>query len=262
MGILVGFAPWIVYWVLVGNVPFAAAALVALAVAAGSLVIGRINRSSLQTLEFGAVATFLVLLVLTFTLSRSVLESWLPALSAAAALLVVLAGVLLGKPFAREVAAAELPADVAKSDPFGRVTTTVTWVWAGAFAGMTVSSLIPPLVRHDASLLDTRTPVSYLCYWVIPLILVAAAVLATRLLTERLIAEATSPHTVRRTTFVAFKELEIDQLYYLAREKADREAGAGMEAYDVKIGSQGVPLTGDESRESWPATYKARPARH
>ena len=80
--------------------------------------------------------------------------------------------------------------------------------------------------------------------------------LASRVLLDRMIAEATSPHTVRRTTFLAFRELEIDQLYYLAQQKAEREVGAGMEAYDVKIGSQGVPLTGDESRESWPASYK------
>lgn len=37
MGMLFGLAPWIVYWVLVGNVPFAAAVLVALAVAAAGL---------------------------------------------------------------------------------------------------------------------------------------------------------------------------------------------------------------------------------
>jgi hypothetical protein len=33
VSILVGFAPWIVYWVLVGNVPFETAVLVALALA-------------------------------------------------------------------------------------------------------------------------------------------------------------------------------------------------------------------------------------
>ena len=38
MGILFGFAPWIVYWVLVGNVPFLVAALVALAIAVAGLV--------------------------------------------------------------------------------------------------------------------------------------------------------------------------------------------------------------------------------
>ena len=31
MSIVIGFAPWIVYWVLVGNVPFETAVLVALA---------------------------------------------------------------------------------------------------------------------------------------------------------------------------------------------------------------------------------------
>jgi len=37
---LFGFAPWIVYWVLVGNVPFAAAALVALAISIDIALIG------------------------------------------------------------------------------------------------------------------------------------------------------------------------------------------------------------------------------
>ena len=45
MGILSGFAPWIVYWVLVGNVPFTTAVLVALAIAVLSFVIGRVRGS-------------------------------------------------------------------------------------------------------------------------------------------------------------------------------------------------------------------------
>ena len=68
MGILSGFAPWIVYWVLVGNVPFKAAVLVALAVAVVSFVIGQRRRHAPgSTLEIGAIGTFLVLTVLTFT---------------------------------------------------------------------------------------------------------------------------------------------------------------------------------------------------
>lgn len=92
----------------------------------------------------------------------------------------------------------------------------------------------------------------------VPFLLLGCAAIASRLLTDRMIAAASSPDTVRRTTFVAFRELAIDELYFLAREKAEREVGAGMEAYDVSLGSAGVPLTGDESRESWPATYKVR----
>ena len=45
---------------------------------------------------------------------------------------------------------------------------------------------------------------------------------------------------------------------YLATEHANREVGAGKEAYDIGIGSKGVPLVGDETRESWPSTYKVR----
>ena len=66
---------------------------------------------------------------------------------------------------------------------------------------------------------------------------------------------------MRKTTFVAFAEAEIDQLIYLATEHANREVGAGKEAYDIRIGSKGVPLVGDETRESWPSTYKVREQR-
>ena len=39
MGIIFGFAPWIVYWVLVGNVPFRAAVLIAFAVAVAAQIL-------------------------------------------------------------------------------------------------------------------------------------------------------------------------------------------------------------------------------
>ncbi|QZA20335.1 hypothetical protein K3U93_19575 [Mycobacterium malmoense] len=42
MGMVFGLAPWIVYWVLVGNVPFTTAALVALAIAVAAFVIERV----------------------------------------------------------------------------------------------------------------------------------------------------------------------------------------------------------------------------
>ena len=77
MGILNGFAPWIVYWVLVGNVPFTTAVLVALAIAIGALVIGRVKGAPGRTLEIGAVGTFLVLTVLTFSLSESFMKRWI-----------------------------------------------------------------------------------------------------------------------------------------------------------------------------------------
>ena len=105
MGILFGLAPWIVYWVLVGNVPFTTAVLVALAIAVLSFVIGGVKGTPGRTLEIGAVATFLVLTVLTLTLSQSFMERWMQPLSNAGIFLVALTGVLIGKPFVREFAA-------------------------------------------------------------------------------------------------------------------------------------------------------------
>lgn len=259
MGILLGFAPWIVYWVLVGNVPFTTAVLVALAIAVVSFVIGRIKGTPGRTLEIGAIGTFLVLTVLTFTLSQSFMERWMQPLSNAGIFLVALTGVLIGRPFVREFAEADQPSEVVESELFARITTLLTWIWVAAFAGMTVSSSIPPIVYGNATILDTKTPLSFVCYWVIPFTLLGLAALASRVLPERM---APPPEElVRKTTFVAFAEAEIDQLMYLATEHANREVGPGKEAYDIRIGGKGTPLVGDETRESWPSTFKVRDRR-
>lgn len=259
MGILLGLAPWIVYWVLVGNVPFTVAVLIALAVAIAGFALGQLRGGAGRTLEIGALATFLVLTALTFALDESFCERWIFPLSNLGIFLVALIGVLIGKPFVREFAEAGQQAHVVKSDLFARITSQLTWIWVAAFGGMTVSSVIPPIVDRDATVLDTETPLSFLCYWVIPFALVAGAAFATRVLPDRIAAGADD--IVRKTSFVAFAEAEIDQLMYLATEHANREVGPGKEAYDIKIGSKGIPLTGDETRESWPSTYKVRDKR-
>lgn len=256
MGILFGFAPWIIYWVLVGNVPFLVAVLVALATAVATFVISRISGAPGRTLEIGALATFVALTGLTLVLSQEVMERWMQPLSSAGIFLVALAGLLIGKPFVLEFAAAGQPPGVVESDLFQHIVKILTWIWVGTFAGMTVSAAIPPIVQGDATILDTRTPLSFVCYWVIPFSLLGVAALASRVLPDRMTAGMND--IVRKTTFVAFSEAEIDQLYYLAQEHANREVGAGQEAYDVRVGGSGTPLLGDESRMSWPSTYKVR----
>jgi hypothetical protein len=109
VGILFGFAPWIVYWVLVGNVPFKAAAVVALAVALAGFALGRNTGKPAGTLEIGSMATLFVLTVLTFVLSEPSMERWLPALGGTGIFLVALVSVLVGKPFAREYAPRNSP---------------------------------------------------------------------------------------------------------------------------------------------------------
>jgi hypothetical protein len=109
-------------------------------------------------------------------------------------------------------------------------------------------------------MLDTKTPLSFLCYWIIPFGLLGLAAVASRLLTDRMLAGIDD--LARETSFVAYDEATIDELYFLATEHANREVGPGKEAYAVKVGGMGTPLTGDESRKSWPSTYKVRDKRH
>ncbi|OBF77532.1 hypothetical protein A5750_06350 [Mycobacterium sp. 852002-51613_SCH5001154] len=259
MGMLSGLAPWIAYWVLVGNVPFPAAALAALAITAVAVVVGSVAGKPERTLEFGSAAVFVVLTGLSFARDEWFAQRWMLPLSAAGFLVVALVGTLTGKPFVRAFAAAEQPADVAKTELFGRLVSVLSWVWVGTAAAMTVSSAIPPMVRDDATILDTKTPLSYVCYWLIPFTLLGLAALASRFLPDRMLAGIGD--VPRETSFVAYDEATIDELYFLAQEHANREVGPGKEAYNVKVGGMGVPLTGDESRKSWPSTYKVRDKR-
>jgi hypothetical protein len=259
VGILFGFAPWIVYWVLVGNAPSLVAVLVALALAVVGLAVSRATRIPARALEIGSAGTFLVLTAATVLLSPSVMERWALPLSIAALLLTVLIGVLTGKPFVHEFVAAGQPPGVVESELFGQVTTRLAWIWVAVLSGMTVSSAIPPIVLRDATILDAKTPLSYICYWVIPFSLLGLATLATKILPDMMTAGAGD--IVRTTSFVAYGEATIDELYYLAQEHANREVGAGQEAYNVKVGSMGTPLVGDDTRHSWPSTYKVRQSR-
>lgn len=260
VGMLFGFAPWLIYWVLVGNVPFTTAVVVAFAIAVAAALIARLIGKPGGALEIGAVATFAVLTILTFTLSESFMHRWIQPLSAAGIFLVALVGQLVGKSFVREIAAAEQPPDVVNTELFRRITDVLSWIWIAAFAGMTVSSAIPPILEsfggREATILDTKTPLLFVCYWVIPYSLLGLAALASKWVPGRMLAGIDDLE--RETSFVAYDEATIDELYFLAQEHANREVGPGKEAYSVKVGGKGTPLTGDESRKSWPSTYKVR----
>lgn len=255
MGALLWLTPWAVYWVLVGNAPPLIAAAVALVVAVAVLVTGLAPASSPE--RFGAVTTFAVLAVLPMVLQG--VQPWLLVLSFAGLLAVLLAGLALGKPVTDAVAKAELPEAVTQTELFAPVVQRLSWIWLSALAAMSVSALIPPLARPGATLHDSDSALAYLCYWVIPFAILSTAVIASRVLADRMTAGFGD--AVRKTSFVAFVDMEIDQLYYLAQEHANREIGPGQEAYNVTVGAKGTALVGDETRVSWPSTYKVRQRR-
>lgn len=192
MGLLLGFAPWIVYWVLVGNAPFLLAILVSLALAVAGMIVGRIKKLPGLTFEIGTLGTFFLLTILTLTVSKSFLERWLAPLSYVGIFGVVLIGVLIGKPFVREFASIVQPPEVTDTDLYLRVTTVLTWIWVVAYGAMTASAAVPPIFHgDDATLLDEGGGLSAVFYWVIPFSLMGIAALVTRMLPNKMIRAQT-----------------------------------------------------------------------
>ena len=168
MGIVIGFVPWIVYWILVGNIPFTTAVTIAFGITLLIQIIMRVRKQPLHTLDVGNLVVFALLVVAAYVVPDDVLERWLQPLSSLGLFLIALVGLLIGRPFVREYAAASVDAQTAKSDGFKAITTAMTWMWAGAFGVMVVSALIPPIVDGDATILDMDDTLSIVCYWVIP----------------------------------------------------------------------------------------------
>ena len=73
----------------------------------------------------------------------------------------------------------------------------------------------------------------------IPFSLLGLAALASRLLPDRMLVGIED--LARETSFVAYDEATIDELYYLAQEHANREVGPGKEAYQRQGRRNGHP---------------------
>ncbi len=175
MGFVLGFLPWILYWILVGNVDLRLAICIALAVAVAAQLIGRLRKQPWRSLEVGSLVVFVLLAIASFVVSDAALQMWLQPLSNLGLLLVAVGGIVIGRPFVREYAAASVDAETAKGDGFRYITTAMTWLWVAVFALMTVISAIPPLVDGNASNQDTGSLLSVLCYWVLPYVLLGIA---------------------------------------------------------------------------------------
>jgi hypothetical protein len=173
--VVLGFVPWIVYWVLVGNAPFTVAVLAAFGVAVLGTVVSAVRGTRPTAFDLGNVGVFVLLAVAAFVVPDAVLERWLQPLGNAGLLLVALVGVLAGHPFVRDYAVASVDAATARSDGFRVITTAMTWLWIGAFAAMTVVSAVPPVLDGSATIRDAGDTLSVVCYWVVPFVLLGLA---------------------------------------------------------------------------------------
>lgn len=174
------FVPWIVYWILVGNVDFRLAVLIALAVAAVHLLREVQGGTKPKVLDIGTLAVFAILTIVAYATDDTFLERWIQPLSNGALLAIAVVSLLIGRPFVRQYAREAVPEEYWSSPRFLRTTLVITWAWIAAFAVMTVSALIPPIVDGDATLLDQDETLGIVFYWVIPFLTLAVAILFTK----------------------------------------------------------------------------------
>jgi dienelactone hydrolase len=176
--VIVGFAPWIVYWILSGNTKISTAVLVALALS----VLNNANQyrrdHALIALEAGTTVWFAVALVLSYTVSDEWLLRWMSPLSNGAFFAVMLTTALIKKPFTVQYAKQTTPPEIWDTPGFMYVNWALTWVWIAATGLMTVISMVPSLVDSNASL-TSDDPLNIACYWVLPYGLLGLCVIFT-----------------------------------------------------------------------------------
>lgn len=143
MSTLLGFAPFILFAILNGILPVAAALAVAALVAAGLAAYGRVAHGrSLKSLEIGSVVLFggLALATYLWALVWSTREIHLAVDLGMLAIVVV--SLVVRRPFTIQYAREQVPAEYWSSPRFLRVNDVITAGWAVAFAVLAVADWV------------------------------------------------------------------------------------------------------------------------
>jgi hypothetical protein len=162
----VGFAPWIIFWVVAAPSTWEYATLGAL-IAAVILAVPDAQRHSLKLLDVTTIAFFAVFSVLALFLDRSDL-SWLEDYSQAISsgvLAVIVLGSLAFVPFTEQYARESTPREVWDRPEFRQVNRTLTTVWGLVFAVSAVCGVIAQNVDTGKAWLN----------WIIPIVLIVGA---------------------------------------------------------------------------------------
>jgi hypothetical protein len=182
----VGFAPWIIFWVVASPSSWEWATLGAL-LAAVILAIPSAERGSLKILDVGSIAFFGVLSILAIFLDRADLD-WVEDYSQAissGALAVIALGSLAFIPFTEQYARETAPREVWDRPEFKRANFTLSAMWGGVFA----LSAILGIIAQDV---DSSTAREWL-NWIIPIALVVGAFKYTAWYAEQARARGDGP---------------------------------------------------------------------
>jgi hypothetical protein len=141
---IIGLIPWILFTLLAEHGTLKLASIAALVLGVGVCVYSSQGHRRPKMIELAAVATFIVFTVIAFVADPSVTH-WLTRYAravAAAVLAILVFGSLLFVPFTEEYARERVPQKYWGSPRFIAINRTLTAMWGGIFAVMTVSHVI------------------------------------------------------------------------------------------------------------------------
>jgi intracellular septation protein A len=142
MGLFLGFAPWILYWILVSDNSYEEAAVAGLIAAVVIAVIGVSHGRRPKILDYGTIVWFGFLAIIAAPVDEVFFADWSYVLSNFALAAIVLVSIVVGEPFTRQYAREEVPRENWNSPIFMRATAVIAWVWLGAFLLMALSSIV------------------------------------------------------------------------------------------------------------------------
>lgn len=166
--VAMGFAPWIVFWVVSSPSTWKWAALAALVVALGVVLPDLGKRRGMSSLDAASIVFFAVMSVLALVLDRDALaglEAYAQVASMALLTVVALGGVAIGRPFTEYYARQGVPEQYWGSPEFRRINRIITLAWGAAFAVIAVAGFVA--VRFGVA--------SDLLQWVVPIVALIAA---------------------------------------------------------------------------------------
>ncbi len=144
MGIIIGFSPWIIYWIL-ANETFRVATLGAFLVSL-VMIVPELRRHRPKILDVGTVAFFAVMTVAALTVDRAWFERFANPLSDGALAAISLLSILVGLPFTMQYARDTVPEQYWKAPGFIRAGYMISSAWCASFIIQTASTLLAALV--------------------------------------------------------------------------------------------------------------------
>lgn len=141
MNILIGYAPWIIFWILSSNNTFPEAVYAA-TVSVIIVNLMRLKKGNLKILEMGSLLFFVVMSIIILTSDPTWLEHQLNLWSNATLAAIALFSLAVGRPFTIQYAKDTVEPELWETPGFKKVNQTITWVWTLSFLIQTVSSAV------------------------------------------------------------------------------------------------------------------------